>query len=100
VHVEVVKYAYELDSDVKAVTETKRTVMHASVIGSMLNSTQPEICKVIQFLAEKGAELDPSDTNGRTPIMYADILPIDKAVELMTRLIRKNGGVPKQATRR
>ena len=99
-HVEVVRYAYELDPDVKAVTDTGRTVMHASVFGSMTNSTQPEVCKVVQFLADKGADLDPSDSTGRTPIMIADLLPIDKAVDLMTKLIKQSGKVPKQATRR
>ena len=97
-HIETVQYAYELDPDVKAVTDTGRTVMHASVLGSMTTSTQPEICKVVQFLADKGAELDPSDSSGRTPIMIADILPIDKAVDLLTKLIKQSGQVPKQAT--
>jgi ankyrin repeat protein len=99
-HVEVVKYAYELSPDIKAVTDTKRTVMHASVLGSMQNSTQPEICKVVQFLADKGAELDPVDSTGRTPIILADILPIDKAVELLTKLIVQTGATPKTATKR
>ena len=99
-HVEVVKYAYELSPDIKAVTDSKRTVMHASVLGSMQNSTQPEICKVVQFLADKGAELDPVDSTGRTPIILADILPIDKAVELLTKLIVQTGGTPKTATKR
>jgi len=99
-HIETVQYAYELDPDVKAVTDAGRTVMHASVLGSMQTSTQPEICKVVQFLADKGADLDPSDSTGRTPIMIADILPIDKAVELMTKLIKQTGKVPKQATKR
>jgi ankyrin repeat protein len=99
-HIETVQYAYELDPDVKAVTDAGRTVMHASVLGSMQTSTQPEICKVVQFLADKGADLDPSDSSGRTPIMIADILPIDKAVDLMTKLIKQSGKVPKQATKR
>jgi ankyrin repeat protein len=99
-HIETVRYAYGLDSDVKAVTDTGRTVMHASVLGSMLTSTQPEVCKVVQFLADKGADLDPSDSTGRTPIMIADLLPIDKAVDLLTKLIKDSGKLPKQATRR
>ncbi len=99
-HIEMVQYAYGLDPDVKAVTDTKRTVMHASVLGSMATSTQPEVCKVVQFLADKGADLDPQDSTGRTPIMIADLLPIDKAVDLLTKLIKQSGNVPKQATRR
>jgi ankyrin repeat protein len=99
-HVEVVRYAFELDPDVNAVTDTGRTVMHSSVFGSMTNSTQPEVVKVVQFLADKGAALDASDSTGRTPIMIADLLPIDKAVDLLTKLIKQSGKVPKQATRR
>jgi hypothetical protein len=74
--------------------------MHATVIGSMANSTQPEICKVIQFLADKGAPLDEQDGRGRTPINIADILPIDKAVELLTELIVKSGATPKNPSKR
>ena len=99
-HVEVVKYAYELDPDVNAVTDQKRTVMHASVFGSMQNSTQQEVCKVIQFLADKGADLDPLDASGRTPMTIANFLPIDKAVELLNHLITAKGGTPKQPTKR
>src|SRR5262245_10985845 len=56
-NVEVVKLVYELDPDVKAVTTSKATVMHAAVsLGP--SADQKEICKVIRFLAEKGAPLD------------------------------------------
>ena len=99
-HVEVVRYAYELDPDIKAMNDRKATVMHSSVQGSMQNSTQAEVCKVVQFLAEKGAELDPADVGGRTPIMIADQLPIDKAVELLTQLIKQSGATPKVSTKR
>src|SRR5436853_141445 len=99
-HVEVVKYVYELDQDVKALTTTGGTLMHASVSGTMANSTQPEICKVIQFIADKGAPLDEKDARGRTPIDVADTLPIDKAVDLLTDLIRKSGATPKTPSKR
>src|SRR5262249_48120518 len=99
-HVEIVKYVYELDNDVKAVTSTGDTLMHASVTGTMQTSTQPEICKVIQFIADKGAPLDEKNARGRTPIDVADILPIDKAVELMTELIIKSGATPKTPSKR
>ena len=99
-HLNTVEYAYELDPDLKAVTDNNQTVMHASVTGSMQVSTQPEICKVIQFLASKGAELDPADKTGRTPLMVADILPIDKAVDLLTKLITDSGATPKTASKR
>jgi hypothetical protein len=74
--------------------------MHAAVTGSMQSSTQPEICKVVQFLADKGADLDALDAGGRTPIMVADILPIDKAVDLLTALIKKSGNTPKIPSKR
>ncbi len=100
-HVETVEYAWSLDQDsIKAVNDTKQAVMHAAVTGSMQVSTQPEICRVVQFLADKGAEVDPVDTNGRTPIMIADVLPIDKAVELMTKLIKASGAEPHTRTKR
>ena len=100
-HLDVVQYAYELDPDsIKAVTDNKAAVMHAAVTGSMQVSTQPEICKVVQFLADKGADLDPVDSNGRTPIIIADVLPIDMAVELLTKLITATGAKPHVATKR
>jgi hypothetical protein len=52
-HVEPVQYAYEFDQDVKAINDTRNTVVHAAVTFTMANSTQPEICRVIQFLADK-----------------------------------------------
>jgi len=99
-HIGVVKYAYELSPDVNAVTDRKSAVMHAAVTGSMFTSTQAKICEVIQFLADKGADLDPQDVTGRTPIQIADILPIDKAVELMTKLIIASGKQPKVPSKR
>jgi ankyrin repeat protein len=100
-HLDAVAYAYELDPEaIKAVTDTKSAVMHASVTGSMQVSTQPEICKVVQFLADKGADLDPVDANGRTPIIIADVLPIDMAVELLTKLIKATGAEPHTKTKR
>ncbi len=99
-HLDAVQYAYELDSDVKATAGSKSTLMHFAVTGTMQNSTQPEICKVIQFLADKGAPLDELDGRGRTPIDLADILPIDKAVDLLTDLIKKSGATPKKPSKR
>ena len=66
----------------------------------MQTSTQAEICKVVQFLADKGADLDPIDANGRTPLIIADIIPIDHAVELLTKLIRATGAEPYSRTKR
>jgi len=95
-----VKYAYELAPQIEGVSETGSTVMHAAVTGTLGISSQAEICEVIRFLAEKGAKLDEKDGRGRTPIDVADILPIDKAVELLTELILKSGATPKVTTRR
>jgi ankyrin repeat protein len=98
-NVEVVKLAYELDPDVKAVTESRATVMHAAVTG-VGAADQKEICKVIQFLADKGAPLDERNDRGRTPIDIADVLPLDQAVDLLTELIIKSGAKPKTMTKR
>jgi ankyrin repeat protein len=43
-------------------------------------STQPEICKAVEFLADKGSELDPMDINNRTPIALAKYDSFDNAV--------------------
>jgi ankyrin repeat protein len=99
-HVEPVKYAYELASEIDAVNEYGTTVMHAAVTGTGFIATQAEICEVIRFLAEKGAKLDEADRTGRTPIAIADVLPIDKGVELLTELILKSGATPKARTKR
>ena len=99
-HVGVVKYAYELDPDVKAVSSTGATAMHSAVTFTTANATQAEVCEVVQFLADKGVPLDEKDARGRTPIEIADILPIDKAVDLMTQLIIKSGATPKKITKR
>jgi ankyrin repeat protein len=99
-HLGVVKYAYELDPDLNAETTRKSTVMHAAVSGTLQLSTQAEICDVITFLASKGADVDPEDVNGRTPIVIANFFPIDKAVTLMTKLITDSGKTPKKSPAR
>jgi ankyrin repeat protein len=99
-HVEAVKYAYELAPDINAVNSQKSTVIHQAVTGSLQNSTQPEVCKVIQFLADKGAALDELDGRGRTPITIANVLPIDNAVDLLAKLIEASGKTPKQSPKR
>ncbi len=98
-HVDVVKYAYELDPEINALTESGDNVVHAAVT-FIRNSTQPEIAKVVQFLADKGADLDVKDARGRTPIAIADILPLDTVVELLTDLIVKSGRTPQTFTKR
>ena len=59
--------------------------MHVAV--GMNDRTQPEVCEVIQFLADHGAALDELNGAGRTPMAIADNLPVDLAVDLLTKLI-------------
>jgi ankyrin repeat protein len=99
-NVEVVKLTFVLDPEVKAVTASGGTVIHAAVTGVGVNADQKEICKVIRFLADKGAPLDERNLTGRTPIDIADILPLDQAVDLLTELIIKSGAKPKTPTKR
>lgn len=98
--VTVVKYAYELDPDVASVTSSGNQVMHSAVTGTGAIATQDEICDVIRFLLSKGADPDPVNKQGRTPIAIADVLPIDKAVDLLTETIVKSGKTPKTRTSR
>jgi len=83
-HIEAVRYAYELAPDVTSVTANKQTVMHTALVGSLQNSTPLDICIVIQFLAEKGADLTAADANGKTPLTLS--VPIDGAGVLITQL--------------
>ena len=88
------RYAYELDPhvDVKT-TATSQTIMHLAV--GQGGRSQPETCEVIQFLADHGAPLDELDSTGRTPIAIADRLPVDQAVDLLTKLLADRGLKPK-----
>jgi len=95
---ETFKYAYEIDPAVDVVTTTGNTVMHVAV--GMNGRTQPEVCEVIQFLADHGARLDEMNGAGRTPIAIADNLPVDLAVDLLTRLITERGERPKIPSKR
>jgi len=74
------------------------TIMHVAV--AINGRTQAEVCEVIQFLADLGAELDALNNAGRTPIAIADNLPVDLAVTLLTKLIVSRGGVPKIPSKR
>jgi uncharacterized protein len=93
-----ITYAYEIDPNVDIVTATGNTPMHVAV--ALNGRTQPEVCEVIQFLADRGAKLDELNRAGRTPIAIADGLPVDLAVDLLTKLITERGGVPKIPSRR
>ncbi len=97
-HVEPVRYAYELDQDTKAVNDQKSTVMHAAVTGTG-SVPQPEISKVVEFLASKGAPLNDKDARGRTPFDICDPLPLDQVQDVLTKLIVAAGGVPPKSKR-
>jgi hypothetical protein len=58
------------------------------------------VCEVIQFLADQGAKLDELNAAGRTPISMADTLPVDLAVDLLTKLITERGLKPKIPSKR
>jgi ankyrin repeat protein len=95
-HVEPVKYSFELDPDIKAVSaRRKSTVLHYALTGTSGKATQDQICEVVQFLADNGAELDAYDGRGQTPISIGNVIPIDKATFLIGRLIEAKGGTPK-----
>jgi len=55
---------------------------------------------VIQFLADHHAKLDEMNGAGQTPIAIADGLPVDLAVDLLTKLITASGGKPKIPSKR
>ena len=93
-----VKYAYEIDPRVDVQTTTGNTPMHAAV--GLNGRTQPEVCEVIQFLADHGAKLDELNAAGRTPLAVADNLPVDLAVDLLTKLITARGEKPKIPSKR
>lgn len=97
-HIEAVQYAYELDPDTKVVNNQKSTVMHAAVTGTG-SVPQPEICKVVEFLASKGAPLNDKDARGRTPFDICDPLPLDQVQDVLTRLIVQAGGVAPKSKR-
>ena len=83
-----VKYAYELDPNVDVVTTgSGNTIMHVAV--GLAGRTQPEVVEVMQFLADHGAKLDEMNAANRTPISLADGLPVDLAVDLLTKLISR-----------
>jgi ankyrin repeat protein len=93
------KYAYELDPRVDIVlAPSGATIMHAAV--GQGGRTQAETCEVIQFLADHGAALDEMNAAGRTPLAQADGLPVDMAVDLLSKLITERGGKPKIPSKR
>jgi len=98
-HVEAVQYAYELDPDTKAVNEQKSTAMHFAVTGTGA-VPQPELCKVVEFLASKGTPLNDPDARGRTPFEICDPIPLDQVQAVLTKLIVAAGGEPPKSRRK
>ena len=92
---EAVRLCAELGNDVNAVNSMGFTAMHGAA-----NRGSNDI---IKFLAEKGAKLDAKDTEGRTPMDFAEgvflavIPPVRKpgTIALLGELI----GRPKTAAR-
>jgi uncharacterized protein len=93
-HVEVAKYAYEFDKDVKAVDSLGFTAMHESVSGTGRLATQPELTELVQFLADIGVPMDEVDSRGRTPIQVGDGAPLDQPIQRMADIIISRGGKP------
>jgi ankyrin repeat protein len=93
-----VRYAYEIDPSLDVTTSTGNTTMHVAV--GLAGRTQPEVCEIIQFLADRGAKLDELNAAGRTPIAIADNLPVDLAVDLLTKLLKERGLTPKIPSKR
>lgn len=91
---EVVEYVWQFDKDIKAANKTGTTVLHSAVSATSSSVTQPELCETIQFLAEKGAPLDSKDSRGRTPLAIAEGPPLEKAVDLLTKLLQKSARTP------
>jgi ankyrin repeat protein len=95
--VEAVKYAYDLDPDpknVQALNQAGNNAVHASVTGTGGLVPQQSVCEVIQFLSDKGVDIDMKNGRGQTAIQIANVLPIDKAVDLMVEILKKEGRTP------
>ena len=99
-HIESVRYSFELDPDIKAMTDRKETVMHAAMIGTRRYATEAEVTEMVKFLADHGAELDTYDIDNRTPIALAKIIPLDTTIDMLTKMIIASGSTPKPSKAR
>ena len=100
-HVDVVKYAYELDpGTAQATNKTGNNAVHMSVTGTGNLVPQKSVCEVIQFLSDKGVDVDVKNAQGRTAIQIANGLPIDTAVDLMVAILTKQGRTPLASPKR
>jgi len=87
------KYAFELDKNIDAVTTNGNTAMHNAVV--LGGRTEPECLEVVKFLAESGAKLDEKNAAGRTPISSADNIPFDTLVKYLAEALKARGETPK-----
>jgi uncharacterized protein len=95
-HLDAVQFAYSQYPDVTIVSAaTGATLMHAAVQGTLNRANETQICEVIRFLAAHGVPLDQPDAKGKTPLYYASLPPIEKAVTLLLDLIAQSGAKPR-----
>lgn len=87
---DAVKLCVALGDDVNAANLAKETPMHGAAFRG--------VNAVVEFLLEKGAELDPRDTRGWTPftvangISYGDVFKQQpQTAQLLTTLMRARG---------
>ena len=85
---------------VKETNSTGNNAVHMSVTGTGGAVPQKSVCEVIQFLSDKGVDVDVKNATGRTAITIANGLPIDTAVELMVQILKKEGRTPLQSAAR
>ena len=69
------KYAYELDPDLKATQKNGQNAMHLAVLTALRVETLAqtaesfkEAAAVVQFLGDHGADLNAVDANGKTAL--------------------------------
>jgi ankyrin repeat protein len=93
-HVDVVKYAAELNpGELLAVNAAGDNAVIASVSNGA-GAGQPAIVEVIQFLADKGVDVDVKNALGKTALSIADFSPIDQAVDRIVLILTQQGRKP------
>ena len=78
----------------QALNQTGNNAVHMSVTGTGALVPQKSVCEVIQFLSDKGVDVDMKNAAGRTAIQIANGLPIDTAVDLMVAILEKEHRTP------
>jgi ankyrin repeat protein len=84
-----VRYLVELGLDVNGGPEGKGGVLH--------NAIRFGANDVVEYLVEKGADLNAKDVFGRTPLEEAEFEAPNKTIELMRRLTAARGTGAKTA---